>query len=93
MIKIIQKQKKTTGGSCHPDGSGTAKRVSELYATWRDKGPDEAMLSLEESASIIGDLINPWSQTATILDALDECSQPYPPLRSLQQIIQLLRDE
>lgn len=74
--------------SWSPDGTGIAKRVSDLYATWRDERPDEARLSLEESANIIGDLVSSWSQTSIIIDALDECSQPYPLLRSLQRIIE-----
>ena len=71
-----------------PDGSGIAKQVSNLYTAWRYERPDEARLSLEESANIVGELINPWSQTTIIIDALDECSQPYPLLRTLKRIIE-----
>lgn len=77
--------------SWSPDRTGIAKRVSDLYTTWRDERPDEARLSLEESVNIIGDLINSWSKTSKttiIIDALDECSQPHPLLRFLQQIIE-----
>ena len=74
--------------SWSPDSSGIAKQVSDLYATWRDKRPDEARLSLEESSIMIGHLIKSCSQTRIIIDALDECSQPYSLLRSLQQVVE-----
>ena len=71
-----------------PDGSGIAKQVSDLYTTLKDERPDEANLSLEESAKIVGELISSRLQTIIIVDALDECSQPYPLLRALQQVIE-----
>ena len=71
-----------------PDGSGIAKPVSRLYTSWRYERPDEARLSLEESANIIVELISSWSQTIIIIDALDECSQPYPLLRTLKNVME-----
>lgn len=70
-----------------PDGSGIAERVSNLYKSWRNERPDEARLSLEESSNIVAELVNSWSQTTIIIDALDECSQPYPLLRTLKRVI------
>ena len=69
-----------------PDGSGVAKPVSNLYDSLKYERPDEARLSLDESANIIIELVNPWPQTTIIIDALDECSEPYPLLRALQQV-------
>ncbi len=66
-----------------PDGSGIAKRISNLYTSLRHERPDEARFSLEESANIVNELINSWSQRTIIIDALDECSKPYLLLRTL----------
>ena len=70
-----------------PDGSGIVKRISDLYTSWKYERPDEARLSLAESANILCEIIKPWSQTTIIIDALDECSQPYPLLRTLKRVV------
>ena len=71
-----------------PDGSGIAKRISNLYTSSKYERPDEARLSLDESANIVDELTKSWSQTTIIIDALDECSQPYPLLRALKKVVE-----
>ena len=70
-----------------PDGSGISKAVSNLHRRWRFERPDEASLSLDESVELVVELTSSCTQTTIIIDALDECSQPYPLLRALQQIL------
>ena len=70
-----------------PDGSGIQEAVSNLYKRLQSERPDEASLSLEESVKLIVELSGSCAQTTIIIDALDECSQPYPLLRALQDIL------
>ena len=63
-----------------------ASPVLRAYQKWSVERPDTCGFLMEESADLLVELILALPDTTIIIDALDECAQPYGLLRWLQKI-------
>ena len=68
------------------DGSSISPRIRTFYDRWQYERPDSGRLSLGECSELLTELISSHSNITIILDALDECEEPYELLRALKTI-------
>ena len=68
------------------EGSSISPGVETFYERWRYERPDSGRLSLGECSELLTEMISSYSNTTIIIDALDECEEPYELLRALKTI-------
>ena len=73
--------------SWSPEGPYLSGPIQHVYDKWRGDRPETADFSLDECSDLLQELIAQRLRTIIIVDAIDECAEPYTILRCLHGLI------
>ena len=78
--------------SWSPEGPHLSGPFQYIYDKWRGDRPETADFSLDECSDLLQELIAQRLRTTIVVEAIDECTEPYTILRCLHGLTQNATD-